>query len=643
MYIQPNTSIYILANIPLGKDYENTVFYKDADTQASAFMSYRKYTLTEYSYQRAQLGTIRVELPYENLYNCNYLMFKNTAFENKWFYAFITGVSYINNDVSELYYELDVLQTWCYDYSFLDSFVERRHSTHDVIYANTQPEGLELGPYYKPSNYKGDTYEMQLPNYYCILASGSTVPSGIPFAMARGNFSSIYSGLYFGVTQSQTEIGTAISAYVNAGLEDEIVAVYQAPAGLTLISSTVAILNTTSRMIDGYSVKNYKLLGWPFRKVNVSNHQGITADYHIEGFENYVPAFSVENSAYPQGQSRIYPIHYQVNASQIDNAIVYANFPTCGFSGDAFKVWWAQNKNNYIATVNAIGRNYDTNMALSQNAYSIAQRSAQASGAQSINSANAALANATASNNTALANAQNSFNTATGNNVINTGAGMIGSALSLNLGGVVSSALSGITNQAQMNANMQNAQSSAATAQSNASNSAATIIGNTQLAMSTAMKNAATSLASSQLSALTAKQNATEALVAKKQDIENLPSSAKGNAMCDSLNAGTGNIGYSLAILTIKAEYAEIIDQYFDLYGYKQNCLYKGDTLDKRLNRRHWSYTKTVGAALKGNMNASDLQTIKGIYDNGITTWDTLEDVGNYELDNSADHIAGDE
>ena len=81
MYIQPSTEIHILQNIPLNKSYEHTVFYKDAETQATEFLKFEKYMLTNYSYQRANLGTLRVELKYENLYNCNYLMFKNDAFE----------------------------------------------------------------------------------------------------------------------------------------------------------------------------------------------------------------------------------------------------------------------------------------------------------------------------------------------------------------------------------------------------------------------------------------------------------------------------------------------------------------------------------------------------------------------------------
>ena len=80
-------------------------------------------------------------------------------------------------------------------------------------------------------------------------------------------------------------------------------------------------------------------------------------------------------------------------------------------------------------------------------------------------------------------------------------------------------------------------------------------------------------------------------------------------------------------------EYAQKIDEYFDKYGYAQNTAY----VPVRLNRKHYSYLKTVGCNIVGKMNNNDILTIKGIYDNGITTWDTLQNVGHYEIDNSVE------
>ena len=96
-YIAPNTDVYILRRVSLDKDYNHTVLQTSAANQANMFnnSTYKKYTLTAQSYQRAGENKIRVALLADNLYDCNYMMFRNTAFGSKWFYAFITKITYI--------------------------------------------------------------------------------------------------------------------------------------------------------------------------------------------------------------------------------------------------------------------------------------------------------------------------------------------------------------------------------------------------------------------------------------------------------------------------------------------------------------------------------------------------------------------
>ena len=137
-YIQPNSEVYILRGIPFENNYEHSILFEDSDDQKNYFISKVKFITIEgvtstghfqnYYYQRSEIDKIRVDAPIENFIDCNYMMFKNNSFENKWFYAFITGVKYINNRVTEVTYEIDVIQTWMFDYSLQDCFVEREHS-----------------------------------------------------------------------------------------------------------------------------------------------------------------------------------------------------------------------------------------------------------------------------------------------------------------------------------------------------------------------------------------------------------------------------------------------------------------------------------------------------------------------------------
>lgn len=52
-------------------------------------------------------------------------MYQNENYSDKWFYAFIDGMKYINDSMTEISISTDVWQTWQFDLEFMESFVER--------------------------------------------------------------------------------------------------------------------------------------------------------------------------------------------------------------------------------------------------------------------------------------------------------------------------------------------------------------------------------------------------------------------------------------------------------------------------------------------------------------------------------------
>lgn len=649
MYIVPNTTIYLLKNIPLNKSYEHTVYYPDKDAQAQAFMKYKKYTLTDYSYQRSQLGTIRVALKYEQLIDCNYLMFKNTNFENKWFYAFITGIGYVSNDVTDVYYDLDVMQTWCYDYEFMSTFVDRQHSKTDALYENTQPEGLELGAtygyeqklFFQPLNSPSSTSST-----YLILATTSPTGTHPSPSTSSGVVLSLYQHV-----GNQADTIAQVKQFINNGLEDNIVAIYNCPPDDKM---NIAKEFKRTPTLGSYSPRNYKLLTYPYCFLSCYNHLGQTLELQYENFRihnstsaptnfDYPYHFEVVSIRAPQPQSTL-TVRYYLTSTGTSLAyyiLTYNVYPTGAISGDAFKVWLAQNKNTYSASLNAIGNTYDTNMAIADNNYTMAGLSAANARTNAHIQANSALTQAENSNKASLAvNSAQQSRALIGDvqgtaSKIGYGA-MAGLATSgLNVGGAVVGAIAGgllgatetITNQNiyneqanQINTQLLNSQIGRQASEAISSNT-----------FQTAMKNATLAQTNAQLSALNVYQNATAQLVAKKQDIQHYPSNLHGALMNDMWNVTWNFVGFSVDEKFIKREYAERIDAYFDKYGYAQRSMY----VPERQNRKHWSYLKTVGCNIKGNINNTDLVTIKTIYDNGITTWNNLEEVGNYTLDNT--------
>lgn len=641
MYIQPSTEIHILQNIPLNKSYEHTVFYRDAETQATEFLKYEKYMLTNYSYQRANLGTLRVELKYENLYNCNYMMFKNNAFEDKWFYAFITGVSYVSNEVSEIYYEIDVMQTWCYDYSFLKTFIDRQHSATDGLYENTQPEGLELGIVYDFMARVGLYPLNGIDDNFLILATTSPQGAHPRPRVSNGALFSLYT-----IVGNESEAISNLKTYIDNGLESNIIAIYTCPPSNKL---TIDKSFKRKQTIGEYQPRNYKLFTYPYSFICAYNDLGQEMELHYENFRDvtgkppvdfdYSYSFRALTTQLPQPQSNLIVKNYLQYGTTRDTYDIYYHtlcynvFPTGAFSGDAFKVWLAQNKNTYSASMNAIGNTYDTNQRIISNNYAMASLGASTALANSGISANTALANANASNQTALAINENNRQFGQVQNGINGIGGIIGNALSGNLGGMVNSAVNTATSMYGTELSANNTASTLATDLANTNRSVGASQTIARNSYSTAMKNASMSEVNANLSNLNSYQNATAQLVAKKQDIMHHPSNLHGALMNDVWNVNFHIVGFTIFEKYIKREYAEKIDEYFDKYGYAQNTAY----VPERLNRKHYSYLKTVGCNIVGKMNNNDILTIKGIYDNGITTWDTLQNVGHYEIDNSVE------
>lgn len=88
-------------------------------------------------------------------------------------------------------------------------------------------------------------------------------------------------------------------------------------------------------------------------------------------------------------------------------------------------------------------------------------------------------------------------------------------------------------------------------------------------------------------------------------------------------SSNTTLIGYSLndknifTRYTIKKQFAERIDKYFDMYGYSTNTL----KIPNLNNRPNWNYVKTIGINIIADIPQEDLQTIKNIFDNGVTLW----------------------
>lgn len=84
------------------------------------------------------------------------------------------------------------------------------------------------------------------------------------------------------------------------------------------------------------------------------------------------------------------------------------------------------------------------------------------------------------------------------------------------------------------------------------------------------------------------------------------------------------------SIYTIKRQFAERIDKYFDMFGYKTNTV----KIPNINNRPNWNYVKTIGANIEGFIPQGDLSEIISLFDNGITLWHNSTNFLDYSVNN---------
>lgn len=80
-----------------------------------------------------QYGVAKALLP-----TCNYISFINPAFDNKTVYARIVDYDYVNNECAEISYVIDYWQTWMFDVSFDECYIDREHLSQSDFAAAAQ-------------------------------------------------------------------------------------------------------------------------------------------------------------------------------------------------------------------------------------------------------------------------------------------------------------------------------------------------------------------------------------------------------------------------------------------------------------------------------------------------------------------------
>ena len=131
--------------------------------------------------------------------------------------------------------------------------------------------------------------------------------------------------------------------------------------------------------------------------------------------------------------------------------------------------------------------------------------------------------------------------------------------------------------------------------------------------------------------AITSGSLAIASTLSQVHQYKTIPPQSEGNINAGDVIYAGGKCTYSFYRMSIKAEYAKIIDDYFSMFGYKVNSLKKPNVT----GRRNWNYIKTIDANFDGAFPQSDMQKIKNMFNSGITLWHNPTTIYDYSQDNS--------
>lgn len=351
----PITSVKILNNVPLDNTYKDTLNFTDVSSQLSFFTGKVKFSFTNLMPVKMQ-NTIRLPIAADKLYDCNYIMWQNANFGVKWFYGFIKKISFINVNMCEVEFEMDVYQTWQFDITIKPSYVIREHSSTDNVGDNLVTENIDLG-YYREEPAETTNY---FNSYVAVIASSWT-----PDGQTGGYRGGLFTGLSYipALVDNPTQVQSLVQLLEDitaANKSDAITSIFMMPSMFFTNDDTPVLkrFDVTKQVtkIGSYVPKNKKLLTYPYNFLYVFTPDGSNAIYKYEYFQNPSSCgFNIQCAMSCNPEIIAEPIAYQNQQFNIDESISMGNFPQCAYSIDSFKAWLAQNSTTSLLSLATAG------------------------------------------------------------------------------------------------------------------------------------------------------------------------------------------------------------------------------------------------------------------------------------------------
>ncbi len=532
-----NGEIILCNNIKLDINFENVLSYTESQ-MVELCRNNQVYSGTKYTMMDPSINEIDIDTPYQNCIYANYVAFNNKSVGNKWYFGFITKVTYINPRTTRITFKLDVFSTWYERFSINKAFIEREHVDDDTVGKHTIPEGLETGDYVVSSYLERGIFAVGNQSYIVIGLSNLVENFPTP---SENVYNGVFSGLTYYILENAQTARDFIKALMEAWEYDASQSIYCLfliprefipyndvdwrtgtiggnslsfgilPSGYDYHVFNDNLTLSVGTNLDNYTPVNNKLLCYPYNYCLASNNAGQTATYNFEDFLDGSAHFRIIGTIGVGCSIRMDPRQYKNGFYSdddpvLDNRRFYSyglscgKFPTCSWNCDSFTNWLTTQATNI--GVKAIASVVQTGIGVATG---------------DMGNVNSGLANA------------------------------VGTLKSV-------------------------------------------------------------------------------------YDHSLVPDQVQGNINTGDILNSCGANGFSYYRMTIKKEYAAVLDQFFSRYGYRVN-----EVKTPNLNSRAVFNFIKVGALdelITGNIPASDLEEINSIFRKGVTIFHSYSNIGNYTVNN---------
>lgn len=560
--------VFLFATFPIN-DYSNQVFYEKGEKRDKEFDKYirRKY-LNISSVNRSE-KYIKLPMDYfiGNFFNYGYFIDKSN---DKRYYFFVDNVEWNSNETScTIHFNYDYFQTYCYQFVFDYSFVEREHTVNDDFGRHIIDEGLPVDEYKVTQNSLLRGSDKDLGWVYCctvsdtnqILSPTSETSNPLPTVCQPSKYELSTTILF---SDDLNNVTSFLNKMVDKNKIDSIGGLYAVPQ--------VALLNVTTHeayYTDGTSAdmeyvgKNTKLPTMFKYSKQVSRYFGKDA-YNDKVKENVDTKYQPRNA-----KCLTYPYQF-INITNNNGSNLVGQFELANDSKTVkFNYYFPCIEGNtsfgYLANYDGVEKNFDKSLQGQTNPelpYITNTFSAYLSANQN------SIANQydTIERNLDFANTKTNVDTAFG---------LAGSILSLNPMGAAQSIAGGIMGYQ----------------------------GN-------------------ELSAT----NQRKAIDSSLKDQASRGNIAHGSFMGTACIT-SGQYGFKAQLYQVTNENIKMIDDYFTMFGYKVNQI----KIPQFNSRKYWNYLKTSGCNVIANIPQEALNVIKKMFDEGTTIWHDIDYMYKYE------------